>query len=122
MIFIVLAILMQVLSIIFCKQAAICMQGFTVINIVKNYYYIGSLASLFLQAIFWQIALKKYPLSYAYVFTSFIYPIILVMSYFIFGEAITLNNIIGSIIIIIGIFFITRNNNDLLLDKSLSQR
>ena len=56
-----------------------------------------------MQAITWQQTLRYYPLSWSYMFMSGIYPIIMLSSYYIFGEHITVQNIIGAIIIVAGV-------------------
>lgn len=53
-------------------------------------------------AILWQIILKKTPLNIAFMFKSSTIIFGLLFSYFLFEENVTLPNIIGGIIIIIG--------------------
>ena len=54
-------------------------------------------------AVLWQQVIARMPISTAYMFkgTSLIF--VLLFSVLLFGEGITLNNIIGSVIIIVGI-------------------
>jgi multidrug transporter EmrE-like cation transporter len=106
-IFIFLSVLLQALSGLFGKKGAIEIEHFTVINIITNINYILSLLCLGLQAITWQIALKKYPLSYAYFFMSGVYGFILFFSFFVFHESVSLNNILGTVIIMTGIIFLS---------------
>lgn len=63
----------------------------------------GAIGVMSVYAILWQQIIKRMPLSTAYMFkgTSLIF--ILLVSVLLFGEAITLNNVIGSVIIIMGI-------------------
>lgn len=63
----------------------------------------GAVAVLGVYAVLWQQILKRMPVSDAYMFkgTSLIF--ILVLSWLIFGEAITVTNIIGATLIIGGI-------------------
>jgi len=117
-IFIILSIICQSVSVAIGKKAALSMSGYTFYNVITNPYYIISLFILGLQAIFWQLALKQYNLSFAYLFTSLIYPIILIISYFIYNENISMNNIIGSLIIVVGVIIVTRNTNGNLIDSS----
>jgi len=102
-ILIALTILFQTLSIIFGKYASLNMGDFNLINILKNHFYYLSIFCLFLQAVSWQFVLKKYNLSYSYVFMSLVYVFTLIFSYFLFKESIKISNIIGTIFIIIGI-------------------
>ena len=59
-------------------------------------------------ALLWQQIIMRMPLSTAYMFkgTSLIF--VLLFSALLFGEAITLNNVIGAIIIIIGIILFSK--------------
>ena len=63
----------------------------------------GAIGVMGVYAILWQQVIKRMPLSTAYMFkgTSLIF--VLLFSALLFGETITLNNVIGSAIIIIGI-------------------
>lgn len=64
---------------------------------------IGAIGIMGVYAILWQQVLKRVELSLAYMFkgTSLIF--VMLMAYLLFGEQITWNNIIGAIIIIVGI-------------------
>jgi drug/metabolite transporter (DMT)-like permease len=110
-IFIFLSVLLQALSGLFGKKGALEIEHFTVMNIVTNVNYILSLLCLGLQAITWQLALKKYPLSFAYFFMSGVYVFILLFSFFVFHESVSLNNILGTIIIMVGIVFLSMGNS-----------
>ena len=68
----------------------------------------GAVIVMGVYAVLWQQVIKRMPLSTAYMFkgTSLIF--ILLISVLLFGEAITLNNIIGSAIIIIGIVLFSK--------------
>ena len=59
-------------------------------------------------ALLWQQILARMPISTAYMFkgTSLIF--VLMFSALLFGEAITLNNVIGAVIIIIGIILFAK--------------
>ena len=63
----------------------------------------GAIGVMGMYAICWQQVLKRIDLSTAYMFkgTSLIFVILL--AYALFGEAITLMNIIGAIVIVLGI-------------------
>lgn len=63
----------------------------------------GAIGVMGVYAILWQQVIKRMPLSTAYMFkgTSLIF--ILLISGLMLGEAITVNNVIGSVIIILGI-------------------
>ena len=63
----------------------------------------GAVGVMGVYALLWQQVITKMPLSTAYMFkgTSLIF--VLLFSTLLFGESITLNNVIGSVIIIVGI-------------------
>ncbi len=67
-------------------------------------------ASLFLvtRAIIWQILLKYIPLSKVYPYTSLVQVLILLYSIVIFNENITVYNLLGLMIMLSGIYYISR--------------
>ena len=68
----------------------------------------GAVGVMGLYALLWQQVIARMPLSNAYMFkgTSLIF--VLLFSALLFGEAITLNNVIGAVIIIIGIVLFSK--------------
>lgn len=107
-----LSLLFQTMSVGFGKQAAVTIESIGLNTLVTNIYYVISIGCLGFQAIAWQIALANYTLSYAYLFMSAIYVNILVMSFFIYDESITIFNVLGTILIITGIIIMTRSNDN----------
>ena len=79
--------------------------SFTDIKFIFSYFFL--LVLLFSYFLIWKSSLKLLNLSIAYSYrsTSIIWS--LIWSYIFFGEEITSNNIIGSILILIGIRLIT---------------
>jgi len=59
--------------------------------------------------VFWLAALSRVDLSYAYPFASLSYVVMLVASWMMFDEKITLARIMGTIVIGIGVLLIYRN-------------
>ena len=98
-----LSLLSQVLSVGFGKQAAISMTRFSPLSVLENRYYLLSMLCLALQSVFWPIALRRYPLTFAYFYMSISYAAILVMSGAVFHEPVTLFNITGAILIVTGV-------------------
>lgn len=109
-IFIVLCILLQSTGGIFEKYAALSTESFNPLTTVTNIFCLLSIACLILQAIFWQQALISYPLSFAYPFMSLVNFVILISSYFLFQEGISVNNILGLILISCGITILAHNS------------
>lgn len=106
---IILSMIFQSISALFGKQAALMIADFSALNVATNSYYILSLLCLVLQALTWQVALRKYPLSFAYFITSILPINILLISHFVFHEPVSPGNIIGGCIIVTGLIFLTRN-------------
>lgn len=94
--FIILSILFQAVAVISLKYAAVTPSAIPA-------FYVLSLFFLFLQALVWQQALRRYPLSFAYPFMSLVYFILLFSSALFFQEGITGANILGLILISLGI-------------------
>ena len=66
-------------------------------------YFICVLAALGAYAILWQKALEHIPLNKAFVCKSMTILLLLAISYFVFDEQVSMNNIIGALFIILGI-------------------
>ena len=82
------------------------------ISIILNIFYILSFACLAMQALVWQQALKYHDLSYAYPYTSLVYIIVIVCSVVLFHEQIYFQNIIGILLIVFGICYLSRSMGD----------
>lgn len=63
----------------------------------------GAIGVMGLYAVLWQQILKRVELSLAYMFKGTSIVFVMLLAHVIFGEQITWNNIIGAIIIILGI-------------------
>ncbi|WP_052418756.1 DMT family transporter [Methanolacinia paynteri] len=106
--FIVLAVIFQASAGIFFKYAAITLAGINLASIMSNLFYILALVCMFLQAVVWQQALIYYPLSYAYPFISMVSFVVLIASAVLFQEGITMTNILGLVLISVGITIVSR--------------
>lgn len=102
-----LSILFQTAAIACGKQAAVTLPRFTAQHIVRDGYYIGSLAFLGLQALAWQLTLSRFPLSVAYAAMSIVYVNVLLLSAFVFGERVSSGNVGGAALIIAGVIAMT---------------
>jgi drug/metabolite transporter (DMT)-like permease len=69
--------------------------------------FIG-LAIYLIGTVFWLAALSRVDLSFAYPFASFNYVIMLVASWMMFDEKITLSRLFGTVVIGIGVILISR--------------
>jgi drug/metabolite transporter (DMT)-like permease len=69
------------------------------------FYFAGFL--FVIQTAVWLAVLRRLPLSRAYPFTSLTVVIMLISGAFFFGESISLGNVLGSIVIMLGIVVIS---------------
>jgi drug/metabolite transporter (DMT)-like permease len=67
-----------------------------------------ALGCTFISGMCWLMTLAKFELSYAYPFTAILYIYLLLAGVFIFGDSITFNKILGTSIIVIGVYFIAK--------------
>jgi multidrug transporter EmrE-like cation transporter len=110
--FIILSIAFQSLSGIFGKYAALSLHVSSFIGIVTNAFYILSLGCLVLQAIVWQQALRHFPLSFAYPFMGLVNFVVLFSSAVLFQEGVTLVNVMGLVLISVGIAVLSYEMGD----------
>lgn len=108
MIYITISILSQSLALLFIKIAALQIENFEIIKLLNNPYIYFAIICFGLQSIFWQLALKKYNLSFAYYFMSLKYFLYLGIGYFIFSENVNFVHILGLIVIVFGIIIFVR--------------
>lgn len=83
-------------------------------------WLVGAVGVMGVYAVLWQQVLKRIELSMAYMFkgTSIIF--VMLLAYILFGEQITWNNILGAIIIIVGIVLFAYNPKSSPLTSNLS--
>jgi drug/metabolite transporter (DMT)-like permease len=78
-------------------------------KMATNPYVVVGLAVYVMGTVFWLTALSRVDLSYAYPFASISYVIMLIASWRLFDENISLLRITGSVVIIIGVYLISRS-------------
>ena len=101
-----LSLLFQTFAVVLGKTAALRMGTPTVTAFVTNRWYLAGLACLGLQAFCWQLVLRRMRLSVAYLATSVSYLLILAASRFVFAEPINRFNLIGSVVIVVGVWLV----------------
>ncbi|NOV00271.1 EamA family transporter [Paenibacillus planticolens] len=79
------------------------------VHLITNVSIISGLFLYGLSTIIWIVALSRTQLSIAYPMVSFSYIIIAIASYFIFNEPLNAQKIIGLLIIVIGVIFISKS-------------
>jgi drug/metabolite transporter (DMT)-like permease len=78
-------------------------------RIGTNPYVVIGLAIYVTGTVFWLAALSRVDLSYAYPFASLSYAVMLVASWQLFDENITPFRLIGTLVVCLGVFLISRS-------------
>ncbi len=78
-------------------------------KMATNPFVFFGLAIYLIGTVFWLAALSRVDLSFAYPFASLSYVIMLVASWLMFNEQITLSRMLGTLVIGIGVLLIYRN-------------
>jgi drug/metabolite transporter (DMT)-like permease len=105
----ILSILVQAFGAICTKFAAeigssVSLFGLNAVFLI----YCVILGGMGLQVFFWQASLKHYTLSFAYPFRSLVSFIVLLAAFFLFQESVTFFNVLGLVIITVGIFYLVK--------------
>jgi drug/metabolite transporter (DMT)-like permease len=74
-----------------------------------NPYVFGGLAIYVSGTVFWLVALSRVELSYAYPFASLSYVLMLIASWLLFSEQISVVRLLGTVVIGLGVFLISRS-------------
>lgn len=88
----------------FGKQAALAQIGSGLHLFFLNPFYLATMACLVLQVLVWPLVLKRVPLGFAYGFNSLGYVATLALSHWVFGEIITVPNLLGAGLIVAGLW------------------
>jgi len=72
-------------------------------------YIFSSFFSAFLASLAWMAALKEFELSKAYPFMSLSFVGVLIISYWLFKETISVQKVLGSILIIVGVILVSKS-------------
>lgn len=84
---------------------------FLIGRLLLNPWIIAGLGSAFLASLLWMLALTKLDLSEAYPYTALSFVLILLTSYFLFGEPLTMGKVMGTGLVISGIFVLAMTSN-----------
>lgn len=77
-------------------------------RILLNPFVIAGLVGFFISMLVWLYVLSRMELSFAYPFVALNYVLILFGSYFLFKETITPLRVVGVVVIIIGVYLVSR--------------
>lgn len=69
---------------------------------------LGAIGVMGIYALIWQQIIARSPISLAYMFKGTSLVFVLLFSAILFGESITMTNVLGSIIIILGVFLFAK--------------
>jgi drug/metabolite transporter (DMT)-like permease len=72
------------------------------------FWIAGAVGVMGIYALLWQQVIVRMPISTAYMFKGMSLIFVLLFSALLFGEAITLNNVIGAMVIIAGIILFAK--------------
>ena len=78
------------------------------IRLLFNPWMVSSLAAAFFAMLSWMAAMTKFELSYAYPFMSLAFLLVLILSAFLFHEALTIPKVLGVLLIVTGIIVTSR--------------
>lgn len=79
------------------------------LGIALNPWVLSAFAAAFVASLCWIAALSKLPLSKAYPFTALSFPVITLLSYLFFQEAITLPKLLGTTLVVAGVFILSQS-------------
>ena len=105
-----ISIAFQAVSVYLSKRAALQLPSFTILGAVTDLFYVGSLVCMGGQVVSWSLVLRRAPLFSAYLMMSLIYPVILAISFLFFHEKVSIMNIVGAVLVMIGVFSINNSN------------
>lgn len=71
-------------------------------------WVISSIAATFLAGVSWMLAMSKFEISYAYPWISLNFVLMLVFGVLLFGESFNYTKLLGTCIVIVGIFVMAR--------------
>lgn len=71
-------------------------------------YIISGFVAAFIASLCWMGAISKFELSYAYPFMSFAFVIVMLFSFILFDEQLNVFKVVGTLLIIAGIYVVSR--------------
>jgi drug/metabolite transporter (DMT)-like permease len=81
--------------------------GERILALAYNFYFVGALVLYGALSVFWVWILTFTPLSRAYPFVALAFALTPALGAWLFGEAVSLRLIIGMLLILCGLFFVT---------------
>lgn len=81
------------------------------LSLITNSYLILGIVCYVLGMIIWMIILSKFEVSLVYPMVSISYIFTALLAYFAFNEPLTLNKIVGILVICLGVYIVTRSKS-----------
>lgn len=78
------------------------------LKLVMNPWVLSAMGAGFGALLCWLAAMTKFELSYAYPFMSLAFVLVLILSVFFFGEALTAPKVLGVLVVMVGIAIASR--------------
>ena len=108
--YLALSLSCQLTAVVLGKAAALRLGTPTLGAFLTNPWYLGGLVCLVLQAVFWQLVLRDLRLFVAYLVTSLNIFLVLAVSRVLFLERVTVLNIVGASVIVVGVHLVIRED------------
>jgi drug/metabolite transporter (DMT)-like permease len=77
-------------------------------QLLLNPLVISGLVAAFLASLAWIATLTQFELGFAYPFMSLSFVVVMLLSVFLFGEVVTPTKVLGTVIIIVGLYVVSR--------------
>lgn len=77
-----------------------------IFDLLMNPWVISGVVATFLSGVSWMLAMTKFPLNYAYPWTSISFLIIFIVGVFVFDEPMSLGGAAGTVFVVIGVIMI----------------
>lgn len=78
-------------------------------RLLLNFWVITSFAAAFLASLTWIAAMTQFELSFAYPFMSTAFILVMFLSVLFFAEQLTWQKLVGTFVIVLGLFIVTRS-------------
>lgn len=78
------------------------------IHLLLNKFMLGGIAIYIISTFYWFTILKRFDVTKVYPLQSMSYIVVLILGYLVLKEPVTKNTIIGTFIIVAGVFIITK--------------
>lgn len=79
-----------------------------IFSVLLNPWVLSGIFATFLAGVSWMLAMTRFEISYAYPFVSLNYILVLAAGFFFFNEALSVNKLVGSALVIVGIIVIAK--------------